>query len=36
MKTGYIYIIIGSALILTTSTLYFWRRGKSKSNIEKK
>tara|TARA_Y100001937_G_C6885220_1_gene226515 strand:+ start:423 stop:536 length:114 start_codon:yes stop_codon:yes gene_type:complete len=35
MKKGHIYIIIGSGVILASTVLYFWRRGKAKSNIEK-
>ena len=35
MKKGYVYIIIGSSLILTTSLFYFLSRGKSKSKLEK-
>jgi LPXTG-motif cell wall-anchored protein len=35
MKKGYWYIIGGVALIGVASGLFFWRRGKGKSKIEK-
>ena len=35
MKKGYWYIIGGVSVIGVATAIYFWRRGKGKSKIEK-